>query len=222
MIKKILIIGNSITFHEYAADRGWLGEWGMAATAPERDYVHRIAKKAQEYGCEVRCKNIFDFEKYYYDFQKINPKKYSEELAFTPDLIVSTFGANIRNSANENDSAFENEHIFTKEHYKAIIDFFNPHGTARVIVGITPLMGSDEVTRAIEDYAGDYAAALVHMEDLTDRKYTAYDDREAAVFGKNWIDGVLMHPGDEGMKEIARRLWTEIESMIKADEAGEK
>lgn len=38
--KKVVAIGNSITFHFSEPSIGWAGNWGMAATAQSKDYVH--------------------------------------------------------------------------------------------------------------------------------------------------------------------------------------
>ena len=44
----VLILGNSVLAHQPAPDLGWYGDWGMAATAPENDFVHQYQKMMDE------------------------------------------------------------------------------------------------------------------------------------------------------------------------------
>ena len=47
---KILFLGNSITRHGKAENLGWLGDWGMAASRKENDYVHKLISRLLEDG----------------------------------------------------------------------------------------------------------------------------------------------------------------------------
>jgi hypothetical protein len=47
--KKVLILGNSITWHPPGPDINWFGNWGMAASAADRDFLSLLIKKNYVY-----------------------------------------------------------------------------------------------------------------------------------------------------------------------------
>jgi hypothetical protein len=67
-IRRILFLGNSITLHGPKADIGWTGNWGMAASSEDKDYVHLVTSAlARAYRIEpqIMVENIADFERNY-------------------------------------------------------------------------------------------------------------------------------------------------------------
>ena len=95
-IRKILFLGNSITLHGPKADIGWTGNWGMAASSEDKDYVHRVAAAlAQQTGSkpEILVRNIADFERNYATYDVAREMK--ELFAFDPDLVVLAIGENV-------------------------------------------------------------------------------------------------------------------------------
>ncbi len=46
----ILCVGNSILRHGNADNIGWHGDWGMAASAEDKDYYHLLQKKVADAG----------------------------------------------------------------------------------------------------------------------------------------------------------------------------
>jgi|UniRef100_UPI0037834372 hypothetical protein len=94
--KKVLFLGNSITKHGPKADIDWSGNWGMAASAEAKDYVHLVTKaltEKQGAAPEVLVKNIADFERAYagYDIAM----KLKEAVDFQADLIILAIGENV-------------------------------------------------------------------------------------------------------------------------------
>ncbi|GEM_PF-1277812 len=49
----ILFMGNSITLNLPAPEAGWSGNWGMAASAPDKDYVHQTIALLKAQGMEA-------------------------------------------------------------------------------------------------------------------------------------------------------------------------
>ena len=99
---KILFLGNSITLHGPAPAIGWLGNWGMAASTQDNDYVHIVLKAiSQTAGKEPQSivANIAAFERQFesYDIDSGLEK----ELAFKPDLVVVAIGENVPALASE-------------------------------------------------------------------------------------------------------------------------
>jgi hypothetical protein len=94
-VGEILFLGNSITLHGPAPEIGWTGNWGMAATARETDYVHQLLKRiSKEAGGvpKVLIRNIADFERNQTDFNIREGLK--EELAFEADVVILAIGEN--------------------------------------------------------------------------------------------------------------------------------
>ena len=50
---KLAFLGNSITRHGKAENLGWYGDWGMAASRRENDYVHKLINKFEKDGRKV-------------------------------------------------------------------------------------------------------------------------------------------------------------------------
>lgn len=94
--KKVLFLGNSITKHGPKADIDWSGNWGMAASAEAKDYVHLVAKAItdkQASAPEVLVKNIADFERTYAGYDIAG--KLKDAIEFKADLIILAIGENV-------------------------------------------------------------------------------------------------------------------------------
>ena len=106
---RVMLVGNSITLHGISEKIGWHGEWGMAASEKEKDYVHilmnRITQKDKDAAfciCQVANWEV--------SFQKGSDtyNMYTQAKEFKADVIIVRF---IENCA-VNESEGE---IFKKE-----------------------------------------------------------------------------------------------------------
>lgn len=184
---RVLFFGNSITRHGVKEDIGWHHDWGMAASAKEKDYVHLVLseiRKTHPDASACICQGA-DWERNYP--QGISClEKFKAARDFSADIIV------IRVIENCNHKEFDRE-VFLCE-YKNMIDHFNPTGKAKVVVTtsfwIHPL---DEQIRQAAQECGYGVAELGVLGE---------DDKNKAI-GLFEHEGVANHPGDEGMKAIA-------------------
>ena len=63
---KVLYLGHSMTRHGPSQKIGWTNDWGMAASAREKDYAHLVARGIEAKTgrkTEIRLRNIASFER---------------------------------------------------------------------------------------------------------------------------------------------------------------
>jgi lysophospholipase L1-like esterase len=203
---KVLFLGNSITLHGPAPKIGWDGNWGMAASSRERDYVHlllsRIAKAAGGEP-EASIKNIADFERQLGGFNIKNGLK--DELAFEADLIVIAIGENV--SALETDEAKAN----FKAAFTSLLSELKQHGKPTIFVrsNFWADPAKDLILKSVCEKAGGIF--------VDNSKLSSDDSNFARSERKIEHDGVAAHPGDRGMKAIADALWQAIEKEAKSE-----
>ena len=89
---RILIVGNSIVRHPPAPGLEWFGDWGMAASAPDKDLVYQYtAKVMAEYDAVVESQNITFWENdFSYDLDQ-----YTNLGAHQYDLVIVRLGENV-------------------------------------------------------------------------------------------------------------------------------
>src|ERR1035438_8160628 len=95
-IRRILFLGNSITLHGPKPDIGWAGNWGMAASSEDKDYVHLVTSAlAKHTGSrpQIMVRNIADFERGYATYDVEGQMK--DLFAFDPDLVILAIGENV-------------------------------------------------------------------------------------------------------------------------------
>jgi hypothetical protein len=96
---KVLIVGNSVLKHAPASNIGWLGDWGMAASAPDKDFLNvynRLLQVSDKYNyVDVSSKNIAAWEN---DFS-FNLKEFVDITSKNYDVLIVRLGENVSNTA---------------------------------------------------------------------------------------------------------------------------
>lgn len=187
---RVMFAGNSITLHGPNESLGWQGNWGMAASAKEKDYVHLcMAEIRKNHPDAAFCIcQVAEWERNY--------KSGSEKLAlfenareFEADVIISRF---VENCSHEQ---FE-EDVFYKE-YGDLLSYLDKSGSAGKI--ITSSFWYHPANEMLEKYAEENRATFVNISDLGEKD-------EMKALGLFEHSGVSHHPGDLGMKTIAERI----------------
>lgn len=199
-VGKVLFLGNSITLHGPAPKIGWEGNWGMAATAREKDFVHLLSTKIADKGGGkpvVKIRNIADFERQFktYDVQA----GLKEELSLQADLVVVAIGENVADLAKEEDQAK------FKAALTRLLQELKKHGQPTIFVRGS--FWASPVKDAILQTACEEAGGV--FVDI--RKLGSDESNYARAERKIEHAGVAAHPGNKGMQAIADALWLAIE-----------
>jgi len=186
---RVMFVGNSITHHMPAPAIGWNYDWGMAASAPEKDYVHLCMdciKKIHPDPAFCIC-GAGRWEMNWKNGESVF-EEYQSAREFKADVIILRM---IENCAKDG----EKDH-FARE-WEKYVDFLDGTGKARLIV--TTSFWRHPMDEVIRDFAARRGQPLVELGDLG-------GNAAMKAYGLFEHKGVASHPGDLGMAEIAARI----------------
>ncbi|MBE7494483.1 MAG: SGNH/GDSL hydrolase family protein [Verrucomicrobiaceae bacterium] len=193
--QKVLFLGNSITKHGPKADIDWSGNWGMAASAEAKDYVHVFtASLTQKQGAapEILVKNIADFERAHQGYEFAT--KLKEAIDFQADLIVLAIGENVPGLK----TAEEKTQL--QSDVTALLKSLQ--GTRKPTILVRSCFwanaAKDEALRGACDAVGGIFCDIGALG--ADKSLYGRAEREFKHAG------VANHPGDKGMAAIAEAL----------------
>ena len=184
---RLLVVGNSITRHGPLKEIGWDRDWGMAASAPDKDYVHRLYAKLTENGQDVfmRIRQCAFWER---NFRNENIlANYEEEKAFQADIVVFRLGENVTTE----------DKPYFKDALKKFIAYICL-ATGKTVY-TTCFWKNDVVDEAIEEVAKERGEVCVNG-------FFANDKTNMAL-GQFEHSGVAGHPSDKGMEKIAEAIF---------------
>ncbi|MBQ3314648.1 MAG: SGNH/GDSL hydrolase family protein [Kiritimatiellae bacterium] len=191
---KVLFIGNSITLHGPNAAIGWTNNWGMAASAAEKDFVHIVTREVERRlgrRADLVVRNYANFER---DFRSWDWSKTEELAKEDPDVLVVALGENVRSLKGGADRLAWRDAF--KRLLGAFLDGRNTKPLAVVRGSFWPDAAKDwAMAYAASDYAIPFVKADVYRQPGMDASDAGFSH-----------PGVRAHPGDRGMAEIAARI----------------
>lgn len=205
--KKVLIVGNSITRHASKADIGWHGDWGMAASCADNDYVHILHRKLTEhFGAVSICvaqAGAWEMSEHAKKEEKLI-ECYKPAAQFEADILIIRIGENVDMSKTSISELAED--------FGQMIRFFGGARECSKVIVTGQFWESPEREEAVMLAARRHGYYFVPLSDLgMNEKMTAMGLFEHA--------GVAGHPGDLGMHCIAQRIMNKIKEIYTESES---
>lgn len=188
----VLFVGNSITLHAPKPAIGWYGNWGMAASKEEYDYVHRVLAGLKEKVGEVNycIAQGAAWEKDCANGKGVLEQYYNEARNFNADIVIIRIGENVSNHLLQEGDC--------KPFFEDMIHFFASNKSGKVIV-TDNFWRKEILDQILREIAEENGYEFCQLHDLQD------DERTMAI-GEFEHRGVSIHPGDYGMECIANRI----------------
>lgn len=181
--QRVMFIGNSLTRHQPLASIDWTPTWGMAATQPDRDYVHRV-----QLGITARQGSIPEIFITRADIPFPDADLSQKIRAFDPDLIIIQMGNNAATWTPIDDWRPIYQQIASATKGQIIV------------VGLWAASPDDIREMHAMQMATEISAGFVPIWDI-------YSDATNGIAdGIYTHPGILWHPGDAGMALIANRI----------------
>lgn len=183
---RVLILGNSILKHPPSPNLGWSGDWGMAATSPDRDFLHLYNKlliESNKYNdVSIDFKNISIWEN---DFN-YNIKQDLDISTYSYDLLIIRLGENVSN---------KDEYYLALDY---VIKLFKNEKTKVIITGI--IWEDDKKENIHQQLAIDNQYKFISFASFRSQP-------ENYSWGIYENSAVAAHPSDFGMENISNLLY---------------
>ena len=195
-IKTVLILGNSIVLHHPSPEIGWYGDWGMAASVRDSDFVHLLIRDIHQADPTVAVKfmNIADFERSFVSY-----KLSILDSLRNPDMLIMKISENVNDK-----KALEDDFIYW---YDKLVKYIAPKDQSVKIV-VDGFFAKNNVNRLIEEYAIKNNYLFITTTSLS-------KDITNTAKGNFVHEGVAAHPSDKGMRMIEQRIWEHIKDYFK-------
>lgn len=200
-------LGNSVTCNEIDEELWW-GNWGMAATTKQNDYVHHITSQLKEKSDQKVSTTILDLKNWELskDREKMLPY-YKEYFSKDTDLVTIQTGENIT----------EFKETLDTDYLKLVKYIKKRAPNAQILMLAEILWPSEDIEQAKKAACKRYDVTFVDMtEFLEDYEKLYKSEVGAEVMGADeklhtvTNEVVAAHPNDEGMRCIAELVMQHI------------
>jgi len=194
--KNTLIIGNSITKHGLAPF--WWGNWGMAASRPDKDFVHILISLLREQNASMSY-SVLQASKWERDHQHFALSSYDSIFSSKPDLVILRLGENVLDLQDYEQS------------YLRFLNYIKQEVPEALVVATGNFWTNELKDIAMKKAADSAGIIFVSLSDLDTKENKS--SIGTLVTGEDGLEhkidhnGVANHPGDTGMKSIAYRIF---------------
>lgn len=196
-------LGNSVTCNEPTADIWW-GNWGMAATTADKDYVHLLSSWLGEQSDKLVTTTVLDFKKWETSKKRTEVlQEYGKYFNEYTDLITIQTGENITEFKDTLGQDCLDLVSYVKE--KA--------PNAQILILGELLWPAEDIEAAKMAACQQYGVTFVGMEEFLKDYETFYRSAMGAeVSGEDGNthaivnEAVAAHPNNDGMKCIAQQI----------------
>ena len=196
---KYVAIGNSVTIHE--TNDLWHGDWGMAATSKESDYVHVLAEKIGETKNTPVDLSVISCKDWELGSDRRGELLHAfDNISQDTDLITIQTGENITTFIENLDGD-----------YDALFGYIKSKApNAQILVLGEVLWPQDAIENAKRNSCSKYGISFVNMNEFLDGYETMYrssmGEPIVGLDGNTYLidnECVAAHPNDAGMQKIA-------------------
>ena len=201
---KMLFLGNSLTYTEAPEEEPEKELRGLTSTSKDKDYVHQLMKMISEnknVNIDYSVVNIAAFERSFsvigFDYRQLEKTEIIE-----PDYLIVQIGENISHE----DMKIHGNELETK--YSELLEKFQ--GSIKIVC--LPFWPEKEKINRITNVAVKNDCFLIDLSHLG----SGIDNLNfASSYKKYKQPGVGAHPGDYGMENIAKNMYTVINCTLK-------
>jgi hypothetical protein len=211
---RVLYVGNSITIHggsQFFIVNAQNPKRGMAATAPEKDYVHLMSARHQSLNASVENRTFASWNMGgqldeatgpYWEGQStkgdIDLGRFDPVAAWKPDIVYIRLGENVTDWEITDQTQFQNR-------LKALIDKLISQSPGAKVVLSTSVWDKPNYDRAIRAIGAERSYPIANFSDMwPNRQTNGFYAINPSIYNDASTDN---HPDDDGMAHIAELLW---------------